>query len=89
MDGDLDLPDLRVVIVSESNSGNRSLLFDSKATTRFFAPLNDPPYECIFEDIGYKVKHPWHQDVNKLSDMMLGTMPLTRQNASLKVGEFF
>ena len=85
----LEQDQFRLLVIRESWHGHKSLLFDSHGTKQFHRKSdNESEFDAVLGEYGYKTNSACPDELTRLTECMLGTIPLTNQADVLKIHHF-
>ena len=87
----LEQDQFRLLVIRESWHGHKSLLFDSHGTKQFPRKSDthdESEFDAVLDEYGYKINPSCPDELKRLTECMLGTIPLTNQTDVLKIHHF-
>ena len=87
----LEQDQFRLLVIRESWHGHKSLLFDSQGTKQFPRKSDthdESEFDAVLDEYGYKINPSCPDELSRLTECMLGTIPLTNQTDVLKIHHF-
>ena len=78
----LEQDQFRLLVIRESWHGHKSLLFDSHGTKQFprkSDTYDESEFDAVLDEYGYKINPSCPDELSRLTECMLGTIPLSNQ----------